>query len=101
MKYCELKAFFRHGFAIQEEKTTPDEHCFIDQVAEKAKRYHLTFPLLAFVEGLRPASYLASSLLTGLEPFAELFFPTDTYKKLVTFVGKRKSLEQLVEKLGE
>jgi len=92
----------RHGLALDEaEKPREDELLFIDKIATEAKHHHLAFPLLIFVEGLRPAAILTASLLKGLEPFAELFFPQETYAKLVDFVAKRSNLDLLIDKLED
>lgn len=93
------KKILRHGLALQEEAQSPEQSRLIEAIANKAHEHHLTFPLLAFVEGLRPAATIASSLLIGLEPFAEIFVSRNDYAKLISFVSNRENLDQLITAL--
>jgi len=91
----------QHGLSLDALPVATQDKQFIDEVISQSRKHHLDLPLLIFLEGLRPVSFIAASVLTGLEPFAELFFPQAAYQKFTSFVENRANLDTLIESLKQ
>lgn len=89
----------QHGFSLPE-RIKPEEEKFISEIVSRSEKYGLNVPLMIFLEGLTPLYRVTASLLTGLEPFAEFFFPLAPYRKLIGFLENRENLEKLKNKLN-
>ncbi len=92
------KREIQNGFSLPE-KTKPEEEKFISEIVSRAEKYGLNVPLMIFLEGLTPLYRVTASLLKGLEPFADFFFPLESYQKLINFLENRENLEKLKNKL--
>lgn len=93
-------AALHHGFSMEQPEVSSEEKELAAGISKEAKKHHLEFPVLIFLEGIRPAAFLASSLLTGLEPFAELFLRKSACRKLISLIGNKHFIDSVVNDLG-
>lgn len=91
-----LRAFFRHGLALDPAPPDPELDGFVEALAEEIVRRRLApFSVLLLASGL-PLSFVASQLLVFAEPVVQTLFPTRSYRRVATLLEDRRRVEHLI-----
>jgi hypothetical protein len=66
------------------------------ELAVKIDRRNLTAPAVLWLESLRPVSFLGSQAMHFLNPFVQMVFDTEKFKRLAEILEEREHLERLL-----
>jgi len=78
--------------------TAADDH-LLAEVAAWIQRKQLAAPVVLWLEGVRPLSRLGAQALHFLNPFVQVFLPTETFSRLVEIIGEPAHLDRLLQHL--
>lgn len=94
-----LKAWWSHAFAVEgpEEEPAAEDRELVERLARFVVRRRMSAPALMVLESGRPLSFLGSQLLAFLAPFATLVFSPVEYDRFVQLLGKRSSIDLLID----
>ena len=68
----------------------------LDRLATRVVELHMEVPAILTLETAKPLTLLASQALIFFEPVARSLFPIPDYRRLVTMVERRETLDALV-----
>jgi len=66
------------------------------ELAAKIDSRGLTAPAVLWLESLRPVSFLGSQAMHFLNPFVQMLFDTEKFKRLAEILEERNHLERLL-----
>jgi hypothetical protein len=91
-----LKEFFRNGLALDPDPPDPELESFMDALAgEIASRRLAPLAVLLISSGM-PLSFLMSQFMVFAEPLVQTFFPTRSYKGVVSILEERTRVERFL-----
>ena len=73
----------------------PDDQALLERLARRVVELRLETPAILTLETARPLSVLAGQAMLFFEPFAQMLFRFDEYRRLAALIERREALEAL------
>lgn len=86
------------------EALTADERALLGRLAHRVAELRMETPALLTLETARPLSLVASQAMIFFEPFAQMLFRFDDYRRLAQLIERREAVDtlaQLIERAAE
>ncbi len=73
----------------------PEDQALLERLARRVVELRLETPAILTLETARPLSVLAGQAMLFFEPFAQMLFRFDEYRRLAALIERREALEAL------
>lgn len=74
---------------------TPEDHALLVRLAVRVAELRMETPAILTLETARPLSLIASQTMLFFEPFAQMLFRFDDYRRLALLIERREALDTL------
>ncbi|MEQ1833748.1 MAG: hypothetical protein ABL977_11890 [Candidatus Eisenbacteria bacterium] len=74
---------------------TSEDRALLERLARRVAELRMETPAILTLETARPLSLVASQAMLFFEPFAQMLFRFDDYRRLAQLVERRDALEAL------
>ena len=92
------------AFAVEDESTpySEAELAILDKIAGAISKRELTTAAIMFLESVKPLTFIGSSVMAFLKPFATMVLKSEEeYSRLERILERRSSVELLIKKISE
>jgi hypothetical protein len=79
------------------EALTADERALLDKLAHRVAELRMETPAILTLETARPLSLVASQAMIFFEPFAQMLFRFDDYRRLAQLIERRDAVDALTQ----
>ena len=83
------------------EPWAPEDQALLERLARRVVELRLETPAILTLETARPLSVLAGQAMLFFEPFAQMLFRFDEYRRLAALIERRDALEALTRLIEE
>ena len=83
------------------EPLAPEDQALLERLARRVVELRLETPAILTLETARPLSVLAGQAMLFFEPFAQMLFRFDEYRRLAALIERREALEALTRMIED
>ncbi|HEY6195110.1 MAG TPA: hypothetical protein VI504_08720 [Candidatus Eisenbacteria bacterium] len=83
------------------EPLAPEDQALLERLARRVVELRLETPAILTLETARPLSVLAGQAMLFFEPFAQMLFRFDEYRRLAALIERRDALEALTRMIED
>lgn len=83
------------GAESRRDAITPEDQVLLARLAVRVAEWRMETPAILTLETARPLSLIASQTMLFFEPFAQMLFRYDDYRRLAQLIERREALDTL------